>query len=1724
MLSNLSSLKPNDPLSSWLKDNYNKNLDEQLSTLDLTLKQKARLNNWVNIRDSVISYSRSLRLAYEVMLHYQDSYQKAGLSLNRFILDKISRDKTLLGVITGIYPAAFLNRKSWTNTEISLLKELLFVYSQIEDKIINLMPTADGRILAYSEYLLKDYFLKNKEAAYTKVQTEHLINLYLASGKSSFIQLSSVSSLNKLLSLAKPVLLIHPESSLASWLSKYSSWASTGFGRGAWELHRSNLDAKTLDTKDRPRPVEPGLICELDNQGIFNQPTDIVVIDDESNQANLEQYHKVLEQVKEETADRKAGELVFMPGSSKQAAVKHYAQFIARLWQSILDAKLDPGIVRILTEPKFNKKTGQEYIIAADGIIDVQKLEFFIRDNPLYHISGIRNYTILLLASQGAKVIMNFDDDAQPENYVLFLFDRNTLASYRSKKEQSLLSSLMQEISLRLNINITDLKSLYKVWAANREELADLELQYFGYDGTDNSKGLILKALDQVIPLSGPRPARFTEEGLEVTADKSSFLAKDKDLTYQRYEGLAWPLPANNIALTDFIYPEPRIDKQGNRYMTLPVNVARSAELIGKRAGDLPYMYIDGDLRGTMGVPAKEDTVQEWQDRTIIYSQHPFVFDHDNSGEAAARSWMAGDDMSIFNMQHTGRSSIIGDGNIRAFISDTYVIFNRASLSIKDPTPSIGQTLRLEEPPFIKWIGKLLSKYSTITCFAPVAGGQQRDIGARFYMIPFQDYNEVVGTAARSYYEKAVELFGRRLRAYPDKLDNYSNELYSLLGSSYIDIANGSVLDDNARAYLLKERLSRARMLSDLAFKRAVKLNQLNNLGADPVQQSRLARELSDIDLIMARYAIQFYMYQPKNIQDKERTNFTDDHSPLDASRDYFLKITRKGPDLEYEAVYPNIALGQRSDVTNPAPVSAEWANLGSKGKVSIDSLKDNTFKLDSREVVLTSLPEEGQAIIVPTLPYEYEDAYLALIQKQLFGQIRQDGETIYMWPYLVRAAKDGEGSSPVGKESRSNELCAPDDFTRRFFQAIGFARVVEHKGLSFSTSSPLNIVLFRGGRGAGALTQLLKNIPGVNVSIILAATDDGRSWYTASQDFNATGMPDCGKSLLDLATDEQVKKVLELRMKGQDSLLLKEEFNRLLDKLNGNTPVEFTLPETKKLYDSFLSITDTQKQKELLSYLVTFRDTLKHKFSNSGFTYNDIPVRSIALVGAAWRLALDKDPSLSSKALKDIPTWQAASARIAHLLGVRDGHQVIFTTLKRKHLMAMLADGTIYFTETGINEHPKTSEFLGLWLMNRKLDINLFAQNIKERISVELEEVGIPEKIKEDGLRKEIDETTRKLKNKGKALDVAKYIASLSITGCSRNGDAAATPEAIRALEEADAIIYCTTTLESNMGAGLIVKDVQEAIRNNKKAVKLHVCNPTIENDLPDTTALSMLERLYRYVSNKQLYRKNHLSWEDASDYVHYILGIGAEFGLMQDNYKPENGQEILRKSPIVFNATDIRSVTGNQVIPLGCDLEIKTPELKQKKDYSGYELQFGLYSPKVIEEVILELLEPKGAAVEIGSSAADHFVSSPVNKELRLSLGVLGYSSVKDFKTGLEEKFFLGRDLVSLQIRLTNLPDEQKQKIEGRTNKYLEVVARGLASAYGKPLTQITPEEFNSEFGMTLVVPGSGEASRFSSECIISKSMAFSGIEETYTRLALGGGQLFPALRPVITLDEKT
>jgi hypothetical protein len=505
-----------------------------------------------------------------------------------------------------------------------------------------------------------------------------------------------------------------------------------------------------------------------------------------------------------------------------------------------------------------------------------------------------------------------------------------------------------------------------------------------------------------------------------------------------------------------------------------------------------------------------------------------------------------------------------------------------------------------------------------------------------------------------------------------------------------------------------------------------------------------------------------------------------------------------------------------------------------------------------------------------------------------------------------------------------------------------------------YTPEHPLIIVMFRGGRGAAALTTLLAGLPNVSLQIVLGATDDGRSWYIAAADFDATGVPDAGKSLLDLAQDIAVKKLLGVRLNEEKGVNLPAEFANIIRLLEGDSKIPVS-PKTESFQDLLMPIA-TEKRQMLHQFLNSFQSrysTIPSKAAptrTTEFSFHNIPLRSIALVGAAWHYDGD---------------WQMAADEVGKLLDIGP-HRVLFPTLERLHLMAMTDDGIINFAESSINEHPKLADFFGLWLMNEKLDINEFTAALLSQ-GIALEELAGEDPAgmsKNDrDLQVEIRETTRKIVDSTpqKLQQTAALIAERSCSGHNSQVDSvpAAQPEADLALRKADLIVYAPTSLESNIGSAMIVPELQRAIHANTDAAKIHFVNPTIENDKADTTALDMVTRLARYVSGQQANLVPEVDWKGVAAYMEYVVGIGEQF--------PGKDKQ---KSYIPFNNEAIRRDTLGHLTPVPLNLELASPTHKQRKDHTDYDEEYGFYDSAVMKEAIIALLGIKMSGLKFKSN----------------------------------------------------------------------------------------------------------------------------------------------------------
>ena len=77
----------------------------------------------------------------------------------------------------------------------------------------------------------------------------------------------------------------------------------------------------------------------------------------------------------------------------------------------------------------------------------------------------------------------------------------------------------------------------------------------------------------------------------------------------------------------------------------------------------------------------------------------------------------------------------------------------------------------------------------------------------------------------------------------------------------------------------------------------------------------------------------------------------------------------------------------------------------------------------------------------------------------------------------------------------------------------------------------------------------------------------------------------------------------------------------------------------------------------------------------------------------------------------------------------------------------------------------------------------------------------------------------------------------------------------------------------------------------------------------------------------------------KDLEKYVDYVIGKPSIYPDLDQN-----------KKYIAFNSEEIKTQTKEKVCPIQLNIEEQEPDKKQKKDYSGYDLEYGFYDSQLI------------------------------------------------------------------------------------------------------------------------------------------------------------------------------
>lgn len=481
------------------------------------------------------------------------------------------------------------------------------------------------------------------------------------------------------------------------------------------------------------------------------------------------------------------------------------------------------------------------------------------------------------------------------------------------------------------------------------------------------------------------------------------------------------------------------------------------------------------------------------------------------------------------------------------------------------------------------------------------------------------------------------------------------------------------------------------------------------------------------------------------------------------------------------------------------------------------------------------------------------------------------------------------EGRKPLSNIERDQMI----DIFDSIFDPEAYLNSPERK------KRPVKISLFRRGRSGSQLTNLLKILPNVELSIILSATDDGESWFEASRAFRATGVPGAGKAIVDLATDRRASDFLSYRIDGSaDERVLIRDFKHLISRLE--KPDNFKQPVSgsfEQIYWEAMRIAEENTRIELVSYLRAFVEELdryNRLNPDKSISIRNLPIRSLVLLGAKLRIdSIERVPGDKQRG-----EWQRAVNRVARLLKVPSKHQILLPTQERQHVIALRADGTLQLSEVSINEYQSDSEILAMWLINEPVD-RTYIQNLISEIGVKAEFAHVEaEEVETPEFLEQVRGTTLFLdpKSLNKAVEYLDSIASNTGKG---NKTVAAVKEVTDNIKKADIILYTDAYLETNVGGTLLVPGIGDAIRGKQdtfkkdkngsvtknrveaKGVKIHAGEISAGSFTGDSV-LNRVNRLNRYARSSQAGNEDQTG--QVADYAFIGVPGGFDFGQAKD------------------------------------------------------------------------------------------------------------------------------------------------------------------------------------------------------------------------------------------------
>ncbi|MBF0123037.1 MAG: cyclic nucleotide-binding domain-containing protein [Candidatus Omnitrophica bacterium] len=494
--------------------------------------------------------------------------------------------------------------------------------------------------------------------------------------------------------------------------------------------------------------------------------------------------------------------------------------------------------------------------------------------------------------------------------------------------------------------------------------------------------------------------------------------------------------------------------------------------------------------------------------------------------------------------------------------------------------------------------------------------------------------------------------------------------------------------------------------------------------------------------------------------------------------------------------------------------------------------------------------------------------AMVKFIQDHTVLKRPEDIYRVLSWRLQSRG-RDNNHQVLSGVSSRQAE-----DLFDAVFDQEAYLKQMAQKG-------PANVVLFRRGRSR-PLTHILKTIPNVNVKVMLSGTDDGPSWFDGADAFDAAGIPGAGKALIDLSRDVDAARFCEYRIsgKGRRPADLENDFRTFVRSLSDPRAVKELSGEMKNLYNIAMRMMNdksNKKREEVALSLQRFLDYWDERKQVSRhaevFTLHEVPIRSILLVGMAQERS---------------GNWQQAVNDLAKILNVKDGHEVIFPTERRGHMVALAKDGRLYLSEAGINFDSRRSEFVKLWTVDQAIHqkllgaVSLEAEKARRIPLHKISAVGMSDKEAANEMR----ETVR-IVDQGNMEDMVSFLDTHSINDPLKD-------HARDVLKDADVLFYSGENLETNIAGALIVPGAREAIGGSTQALKVNVSEVASADGARDLRKI--VGRLVQYIGGPGV----TIDGPKAASYVDYVLA-----GVVE-----KVNPNLVEKSLV-----DIESATGQRI-----------------------------------------------------------------------------------------------------------------------------------------------------------------------------------------------------------------